>query len=161
MYNTNVNSQFRSLDFLIYMALALYLSSLFLPAIILVQAAPGTGLNILEIGWLGIFFGMFAWYANALVALAFIFAHIEDFKTALILLVGAILLGPQSFLLRLVPTSEANFGGCDLDPRLLGTTPCVPVDHLGVGFYLWMLSFMVLAAHCLVQLFRRRACKPK
>lgn len=160
MYNISVDRLFRIVDYLIYLAAALYLVSLFTPAMSFTIAAPATGLNLLEVGWLGLFIGMLAWYANVAAALGFIMALLKNFRAALLVSVAAIVLGSQSFFLRLVPTNEGNFGGCDLGPAMVGTDSCVPVDHLGIGFYLWMLSFILLATHCLMHIvYHRRAVR--
>ncbi len=90
------------------------------------------GYEILSIGWLRIFAGVFfAWFANPIGAVAFALSLMRHYKTALVLSFSAVMLGTESFLFSAEPQNES---GSDK----------FFVDHLGVGFYVWEASFLLM-----------------
>jgi hypothetical protein len=115
---------------------------LFLPAIVTKEHTVPYGYDILRVGWIAALFGMFAWYSNLLAVIAFVCAKTCAYKTGIAFSFIAFLLGLLALTLRYIPTSEANFGTCGL-PDIV--PPCAPLDRLGIGFYVWLASFLVLA----------------
>ncbi|HSA60318.1 MAG TPA: hypothetical protein VLJ37_11610 [bacterium] len=99
------------------------------------------GYKILLMGFLGVFVGVFAWFANPLMLLALALAKFKKRLGASIVSVIAVALGLQSYMLRAVPFNESS-----MDPKNLNF-----VDYLGLGFYLWMGSLVVLALFCLLK----------
>jgi hypothetical protein len=100
------------------------------------------GYEILPMGVLGVLLGMFAWLANPLMLIALLLAVFRRRRAAMVLSVPAVALGLQSYALDGIPFNESSTG-----PDTLNV-----VDHLGLGFYLWMASLLVFAACC----FQRR-----
>ena len=99
------------------------------------------GYEILPMGVLGVFLGMFAWFSNVLMLLAVLFAAIGRRLAAIILSASAVALGLQSFALDAVPFNEGSMKADSLNV----------VDHLGLGFYLWMAALVVFAAYCFLR----------
>ena len=101
-------------------------------------ASQDSGFHILLMGPLGVFLGMFAWFANPLMLLALLLSTFRKRRTSMAIAVAAIALGLQAYAFRAVPFSEAS-----MDPSNLNH-----VDHLGYGFYLWMAALVAFAASC-------------
>lgn len=124
-------------------ALATYALSLVLPGFVTQSDDPSSanwlGYFILGIGWLGMFASQFAWYANLLFLAAAIAARFKGPAVGAGLAALAFALGLQSFMFHDFPLDE-------------GGARTAVVDHLANGFYVWELSFLLLAAHCLVML---------
>lgn len=99
------------------------------------------GYEILPMGVLGVLLGVFAWFANLLTLLAVVLSAFGKRLAAMILSVGSVALGLQSFALDAVPFSEAS-----MKPDNLNI-----VDRLGPGFYLWMASLVVFAVYCFLK----------
>ena len=137
-----------------------YIISLFLPALLFANDKPVLGGTLLALGWLGILTHDIAWFANPLYflsILAYITAMIctdAEEKTfailsnasALIFIILALFLGLTSFLAEMWYTSP--FGG----PRII---------ELGIGFYIWMLSFLILLIGCFLPSTLIRPRRPK
>jgi hypothetical protein len=102
-----------------------------------------SGFWILTMGWLGIFGGMIAWYANIFGLVAFIASTKKKYKTGFINSIIAFMLGLQSFNFH---TLYQNEGGVN---NLI-------VDHLGIGFYVWEASFAILVLFCLLNILYKR-----
>jgi len=96
------------------------------------------GYEILPMGALGVFLGMFAWFANLLMLLAIVLAISGKRLAAVILSVSSVALGLQSFALDAIPFNEGS-----MKPDNLNV-----VDYLGPGYYLWMGSLVVFAVYC-------------
>lgn len=101
-------------------------------------AAREYGYAILSTGFLGAFVGVFAWFANPLMVLAVVLSMFKKRLAAMMLSLCSLALGLQSGMLEAVPFNESS-----MDPKNLNL-----VDHLGLGFYLWMGSLAVFAAFC-------------
>jgi hypothetical protein len=99
------------------------------------------GYRVLLTGLLGIFVGVFAWFATPLMLLAVLLSTFKKHLAATILSVAAVVLGLQSFILEAVPFNESS-----MDPGNLNF-----VDYLGLGFYLWMASLVALSAYCFLK----------
>jgi hypothetical protein len=106
---------------------------------------PMYGYQILEWGWYGTLGLMFAWFANATAVLAFLVgALLEEHRKGLMLSFMSVLLGLQTITLIYAPTKDCG-PGIDLGAPL---PPC-SVFNLGIGYYVWMLSFVVLLGYFL------------
>lgn len=99
------------------------------------------GYRVLLTGLLGVFVGVFAWFATPLMFLAVLLSIFNKRLAAMILSVAAAVLGLQSFMLESVPFNESS-----MDPGNLNF-----VDHLGAGFYLWMASLVTFSAYCFLK----------
>jgi hypothetical protein len=97
-----------------------------------------SGYKILLMGFLGVFVGVFAWFANPLMVLALLLSKFKKRMAAMIVSAFAIALGLQSYALKAVPFNESS-----MEPRNLNF-----VDHLGYGFYLWIGSLVLLSVYC-------------
>lgn len=133
-----------------------YIYSLFLPGLLLDadvyhsdnsiadDAAPVvSGTSLLFFGWLGILEFEFAWLANStnIIAIwAYAIANLDNSKgfsiISIILSVAALLLAITSYYAESWLLEE------------VGNT--VPIIGLGVGFYVWMLSFSLLLIDCII-----------
>jgi hypothetical protein len=105
------------------------------------------GYEVLPLGALAAFLGVFAWFANFLMILAVVLAAIGKRLAAMILSVSAVALGLHSFALEAIPFSEVSMRPDNLNL----------VDRLGPGFYLWMGALAVFAAYCFM---RKTGAKP-
>ncbi len=164
----------RSTYLLLYIALALYASSLLLPGFVVnyptyayapnwqvlttYELQDAMGYSLLLTGWAGTFILQFAWWANPLAFLALIFSMISARKTALALSVGSFVLALQTYLLHNVPTTPESVD-CDLDIRLRAPPYCGTVDHLAIGYYLWLASILMLVVYCALQVETTRRTK--
>lgn len=90
------------------------------------------GYSILLLGWAGILVLNFAWFGNPLFLIALIATRNKNFKDALIASVVAFLFGLTAFMLRSLPNLDTK--GPD-------------VDHLGVGYYVWVAAIAFLAVN--------------
>ncbi len=94
-------------------------------------SASMMGYYILLTGAFGVFVGSFAWFANVLFIIAAVTYRQKNYLYARAFSLGALALGLQSVFLKEIPRNE---GGVDN----------FIVDHFSAGFYLWMLSFVLL-----------------
>lgn len=135
--------------YLLYLALLCYMLSLFLPAIVYKPDDLGlagyvshyNGVELLFFGWLGVFvtepLGAAAWAANIFGLGALIYISEGKYKNALILSMLAILIALLAFIVKTTIVDEAvNY---------------IYVDHLGMGYVMWELSFIVLVFFCLIR----------
>jgi len=128
------NSQLKSLSFAAYfLAAVLFLLSLFLPAFI-TQSQDVYGYWVLAMGWLGFITFQFAWYALPLAIIA-IRVSARKPQFALLLAVFAILVASEAFLFKKVPFDNSE-----------------EVIDIGLGFYLWYMSFILVAGGNLFRL---------
>lgn len=117
-----------------FCSIALYIYSLFLPGLLFAYHEPTLGYALLLEGWLGVSMLEFGWFAN----LAFFSAvrayntNITRCKWAAII---AILIGLTSYHAKEVIFTFAS-----------NTT----ITSLGAGFYVWMLSFLILLSGCFI-----------
>lgn len=121
---------------LVWISLVVYVVSLFLPGIIYEPSvATGYvrptdfGYQILSLGWLGIFYGYIAWYANPLYFIALVVLKAKAYRTAFKLSIASILVGLTALLINTVP---ANEGG--------GVTA---IRSFGIGYYIWLVALAV------------------
>lgn len=115
--------------------LALYLASLFFPAIYARDWASSqrylTGLEVLAMGCMGLLVGSIAWYANLCYLIGLILLAVRaKGRAARNLFIVALVLGLQSCMLDQVYYTEAKAS---------------PVTGLGPAFYLWWVAFLVAA----------------
>ncbi|HEY4167334.1 MAG TPA: hypothetical protein VGM96_11180 [Reyranella sp.] len=99
------------------------------------------GYQILPMGVLGVFLGMFAWFANLLMLAAVLLSAFGKRLAGMMLSLAAIALGLQSYAMRAVPFNEASMAADNLNV----------VDRLGLGFYLWMASLLAFTAYCFLK----------
>jgi len=112
-------------------SIILYGASLCSPALEFSTADPVPGWETLLAGWAGIFLLQPAWLANPVFFIALILFKRRKYHRAKTLSAMALVIGLSSFFCREWYFNEA-FG--------------TPITSLGIGFYLWCLSFTVLAA---------------
>ncbi|MEH7157496.1 hypothetical protein [Neobacillus drentensis] len=122
---------------------ALYFISLMSPALTTASGAKFWGLNILLIGWLGIFAGMMSaasWYAN----LIFIYISVKTFK------------GEKTGISHLIMLLLAirTFFPMELMVDEGGNTSIITEHNL--GFYFWVSAIMLLST---LVFFNWRACR--
>jgi hypothetical protein len=133
------------------LAIALYLLSLSLPGIVYQPtpvAATDFGYYLLLVGAWGIFSNTFAWFANFWVLLAIFCSTVRTVRAS----VAAMILSMLAFLTGL---NSYEFTQKYLDES---GNNVLRVDYLGIGFYIWELSFLVLATYfCLIVLAERRS----
>ena len=101
-------------------------------------AGVSYGFSVLLLGALGIFVGVFAWFANPLMLLALLLAKLRKRVAAIIF---SIALALNSFALKAIPFNESS-----MDPSNLNY-----VDHFGLGFYLWMASLVMFSGYCFLK----------
>ena len=102
-----------------------------------------SGFYLLIAGWLGVFLGgMVAWFATPFGFFGFVFAYRAKYSLALKCEIAAMIIGLQSYFMREIPLNE---GGTMLK-----------IDHLGSGFYLWELSFLLTCIYCYLGLSKNR-----
>src|SRR5262249_10607438 len=99
------------------------------------------GYKVLLMGVLGVFVGIFAWFANPLILLALALANFKKHTAASVVAVFAVVLGLQSFMLRAVPFNESSMNESNLNF----------VDRFGIGFYFWMGALGVFAVCCFLK----------
>lgn len=127
----------------LYAMMVFYGVSLLLPGLI---SGEGTmyGYQVLQIGWLGIFTGVFSWYGYILGIVVFILLRKGKSIAALKYSVVSLFLGLQALYLQMtnaqVTVSEG--GGSDSWVNNMG--------ELSTGYYLWILVLILLVIQCLV-----------
>jgi hypothetical protein len=104
-------------------------------------ASSNYGFSILLIGVMGIAVGVFAWFANPLMVLALLLSKFKKRLASQIFSVASIALGLQSYSLKAVPFNESSMAPSNMNY----------VDHLGLGFYLWMASLVAFTASCFLK----------
>lgn len=107
-----------------------------------VTRRPLRGYEVLLTGIVSIDFGMFAWFANLLMLVGLLLSAAGQRRAAVILMGGSIVLGLQSYLLHAIPA--------DLGELVAGNRNVI--DHLGLGFYLWMGSQVAFTAYCFLKI---------
>jgi hypothetical protein len=122
---------------LLWLSPAFFAAAMFLPAVVS-STETDPGYVLLMTGWVGILGFMFAWLANIFGPLAFIFAALKMYKTGLVLSAVAFVVALQSFAFDVIP-SEGPGGGTE-------------VDYLGIGFYMWELSFLLIFFYCFLKI---------
>lgn len=108
-------------------ALGLYITSLFLPGLYLLDFDPATGWDILMRGWFGVFILEIPWTSNLIFAAAIIMTVLERPRIAGYLASAAFIIGLLSFRSTIWVFHNAYITG------------------LGSGFYVWMAAFLILA----------------
>ncbi|HVT80766.1 MAG TPA: hypothetical protein VHM90_08910 [Phycisphaerae bacterium] len=93
------------------------------------------GAGLLFIGWLGVLYGVFAWYANLPLLLSWILAHFRVYWGAAAFASIALLISLDTFALYTHRTPQDEGGGSD---DLL--------EYPHIGFYLWTASMLVIVA---------------
>jgi hypothetical protein len=110
---------------------ATYILSLFLPALLFKSHEPVTGGNVIALGWWGALMHEFAWFANPVYLYAILAYKTSATTFSKFASTTALVLGLTSFHAKEWWFNEGS-----------GT----PITSLGLGYYVWMLSFCVLLA---------------
>ncbi len=110
-------------------SLALFIASLPMPALEFAAHEPVRGIVALLWGWWGLLTRDFPWLANPLYFAALFFALLRKTTVSQVLAGLAFAVGMLSVRVRAWWFNEAS---------------ATPIDRLGVAFYFWMGSFLVL-----------------
>ena len=104
------------------------------------------GFEVLAMGWLGAFFGQFAWFANLLLLLAIAMLLFRRWTATLVCSLLAALLALNTLLIlsQEIPLDEGGIRHTE-------------VTGLGVGFYIWLLSLLSIGAGAVFLRQRERA----
>lgn len=139
-------------------SLAVVLASLFwfvlacLTPAMLFDIKAYSGFDVLLLGWMGIFLGQFAWFANLFWLLSLLLAGLRQWLLALIAIFLAFLVAMHSF----------TFFGTEvpLDEAFVNT---MIFQSYRIGFYFWLLSFVVVALGSIavwaLEIFQRRGAQ--
>jgi hypothetical protein len=134
---------------LIFLGISLffYFVALFLPAVVFKDEAEGSwpGFGALAIGWMAPLFGQFGWFAHVPLLVGIILLLWRRWMGTVVCALVASLLALHSISLywQQVPANEAS-------------THYMTLDHLGAGFYLWLLSIILVGVSALVLRKRER-----
>ena len=115
-------------------SVSLFIASLPMPALLLKDQKPVTGLDLLVVGYWGLIVIQPAWFANPLYFVAFVAAAFRKWNNAIVMLLIALGLGATSYFV-------GTWSGNGWNQVVLG---------LGGAFYFWMASFAVLLAGMLL-----------
>ncbi|QDH71471.1 hypothetical protein FKV23_16270 [Lysobacter alkalisoli] len=130
----------RNLPLLI--SFAVFIASLFLPALH-GRGSSIDGLVLLFFGWTQAVDALcFAWLANLAIAAGAIFYLLRQFMVALWSSVIAMVIGLDTFRATVFPSDA---GGMN-----------VQIDAIGSAFYVWELSFAILAATSIYMVLKER-----
>lgn len=119
---------------ILFLAFALYCISMALPGVSSVGYSGSHsvyGIFILAFGWIAMVKWVFAWFANPLFLFAVFRSRVEKSGMILIVSIIAFCFGLDAYLLREVPN----------------IAPEIPVDHLAIGYYVWMASLGLLVLY--------------
>jgi len=97
------------------------------------------GIWVILSGWMGLFFGQVAWYANLVMVLSLIFVLFHRWLTASVIAGVALALAADSLLLfsKEIPADEGGVNKLRL-------------AQLGPGFYFWVAGMMVVVVGALI-----------
>jgi hypothetical protein len=134
------------------LSVALYLVACATPALVFSGRGTETwfGIEALATGWLGIFVGQFAWFANPLLAIAWLLVLLRRWIGATVTTVLALLVAANTFQLYAgeIPGDE-------------GGVVKLHFEYPHVGFAFWMLSmFVVLVGAVGLLVYERTAARP-
>lgn len=119
--------------FFLTCSILLYFISLFLPALLFAHHEPLFGGYVLAWGWWGVLTFDFAWFANLTYALALISYKDNNKWLSKQVCNITIVLGLTSYFTKEWWFTEATGA---------------PIKGLGIGYYVWMLSFSMLLLGC-------------
>jgi len=117
------------------------------------------GIDVLRWGMIGAVYSIFAWYANPLTWLALFFGTLRFRKTALVLATLASIIGLQAFAVRMIPTGFSTNVDCGPIDVQLHNLQCISLDF-SIGFYIWLLSILLLVIYCGMLLQLSRSSNP-
>ncbi len=137
--NQRIKKLFGDMKWLLYFSACLFIGSLFLPGFVTPDQGAWPGYMILAFGYIGIFLFVFAWFANIFGFVAFIFALTKQYKVALFLAVVAVLVALDAYGFHSIPGDDGS----------------EPVSYLGIGFYIWIVSFLILAVYSFIKVYRQ------
>lgn len=117
--------------------IVLYALSLFLPAFYEQGHVGMPGLNVLLMGFIAVFMGVFAWFANFIMLAALIVSSRKSYKVSVGISGVAVLLGLQSVM---------------VIGQNLCADSCAVITSLGEGFYVWEGSLVLFFIYFLLLL---------
>jgi hypothetical protein len=109
---------------------ALHYGSFFMPVFLFDGHEPVSGLQILMVGWIGLFCGAISWYANPFFLLGLVLFLVGEFRWSHWIALAGLAIALPSFLIREWWFHEGF---------------PTPIRAFGVGFYVWFSSFVLLA----------------
>ncbi len=117
------------------MSVGLFFFSLATPVFYVQDFSSESGLRILFWGWMGVFVGVFGWFANVFYALAILLFLLGKKKFAFVISILGALVAFDSFRLRYMYYGDAS-----------GTPfqSAYDITGYGVGFYFWMIAMLLL-----------------
>lgn len=130
--------------------LALYLIACACPALTFRRNAGDIevwpGFQVLAVGWLGLLYEQFAWYANPVMVLSFIFLLFRRWPTTAVIALVALAIAANTLRLfsQEFPADEAGVNK-------------IRLEHLGIGFYFWVASLLAVIVGALILRQRSRA----
>ena len=147
LYNTRMHLGGRNIA--LYITMAVYVGSLFLPGLVLTNEVGQTmtqyGYQILILGLLGIFAGLFPVYGYVLGIVSFIAIRSAKKSVALACSILGLLLGLQAMYLQTVNAQINFFDSYNSWEKGMGV--------LSAGYYLWMFALALLAVQCVLAYF--------
>lgn len=120
----------------------LWALTLFLPALEPTGGRAFTGLDLLRQGWQGLRYGVVAWLANPMLAIALMLAALRIERAATLVSGTAAIVAATSFVAHATAVSAGA---------------AVPEFAFGVGFYLWLAVMLGLFLTCLTASIRHRS----
>lgn len=132
----------RARSILLYGTIALYIGSLFLPGLTTTYGASQYGFEVLLVGWLGIFSGVFSWYGYVLGIVCFILLLNKKKSTSIIFSAIAFLFALQALYLQMVNARINFFDSYNSWERGMG--------ELSVGYYVWLFALGLLVIQSFV-----------
>lgn len=111
------------------LTVGLFSYSLYLPALFFDAKDSLSGLEVLSSGWWGALNFDFAWYANPIYIVALVFFLRDKFRESCHLALAAIGLGMLSFFAKEWWLHDGDI---------------IPIESLGLAFYVWLTSFTAL-----------------
>jgi hypothetical protein len=134
----------------IFTGLAFFLIACASPALVFITTGGSTevweGAKVLGLGWMGMLVGQIAWCANPVMVLSLIFLLFRRWLAAAILTLVALAIAANTLLLfsQEIPVDEAS-------------TSKLRLEHLGIGFYFWVASMIVVVVGAIILRRRGRA----
>ena len=128
----------------------LWALSLVQPALLLTgEHGNWYGMDVLAIGWVGMFTWQFAWLANVTLILTWLMSWAMKIRAMNILLIVTIVLSLQVFLTNSMSIPLNESGAC-----------CVEIMEFQSGSYFWFASILVMCFSCLYYKFIHRKSTP-
>lgn len=95
------------------------------------------GAHVLVAGWAGVFSSDFGWFANLFYLFSMIFFFAGKSHIAFSLVLFSLCLSIQTYFFMPENWQSLKNGGST-----------IPIEYLGLGYYFWTLSFVLMIAAC-------------